>query len=112
VVAFALGLAIVGVAMGDSRLTLSAVPGFNAKFDKKTLTAKSGKVTIVLLVRNAARAGGHNIAIKGHGLNVYGKIVTNGTSSVTAVLKPGTYEFYCSVGGHQFAGMRGALIVK
>ena len=35
-----------------------------------------------------------------------------GTSKVTANLKPGTYEFYCSVPGHEAGGMKGTLTVK
>jgi uncharacterized cupredoxin-like copper-binding protein len=31
---------------------------------------------------------------------------------VTANLKPGTYEFYCSVPGHEQAGMKGTLTVS
>jgi uncharacterized cupredoxin-like copper-binding protein len=35
-----------------------------------------------------------------------------GTSSVTAELKPGEYEFYCPVPGHEEGGMKGTLTVK
>jgi uncharacterized cupredoxin-like copper-binding protein len=35
-----------------------------------------------------------------------------GKSTVTADLKPGTYEFYCPVDGHKAAGMKGTLTVK
>jgi mono/diheme cytochrome c family protein len=37
---------------------------------------------------------------------------TGGTSKVSANLKPGTYEFYCSVPGHEAGGMKGTLTVK
>ena len=41
------------------------------------------------------------------------RVVTNGgTSTVTVTLKPGTYTFYCSVDGHEAAGMKGTLTVK
>jgi plastocyanin len=44
---------------------------------------------------------------------VRGKIVgPGGTSIVTAFLKPGVYEFYCSVSDHAEFGMKGTLIVK
>ena len=112
-VALALGLAVVGAAIGGTtKLKLSAAPGFAVRFDKKTLTAKAGKVTIALHVTKAGGVGGHNIAIKGHGVNVRGKVVSGGTSTVTALLKKGTYEFYCSVPGHETDGMKGTLIVK
>ena len=35
-----------------------------------------------------------------------------GTSRVRASLKPGKYEFYCSVPGHEDGGMKGTLTVK
>jgi uncharacterized cupredoxin-like copper-binding protein len=42
-----------------------------------------------------------------------GPVVSNGgISTVTAALKPGTYTFYCSVDGHEAAGMKGTLTVK
>ena len=55
----------------------------------------------------------HNVAIKGGGVDVKGKVViTGGTSTVSADLDPGTYTFYCSVPGHEAAGMRGTLTVS
>ena len=39
-------------------------------------------------------------------------ISDGGTSTVTENLKPGTYTFYCSVDGHEAAGMKGTLTVK
>ena len=40
-------------------------------------------------------------------------IVSGGqTSKVSVDLKPGKYEFYCSVPGHEQAGMKGTLTVK
>jgi plastocyanin len=51
----------------------------------------------------------HNIAIKGVGK---GPIVSKGTSSFKADLKPGTYTYLCEVPGHFAAGMKGTLTVK
>ena len=108
----ALGLAVVGVAGGTTRLTLSAAPGFAVNFNKKTLAAKAGKITIALHVTNAAGVGGHNIAIKGPATGA-GKIVPQGgTSSFTVTLRPGKYTYYCQVPGHEQAGMKGTLTVK
>jgi uncharacterized cupredoxin-like copper-binding protein len=39
-------------------------------------------------------------------------LVSQGTTSVTADLKPGTYEYFCNVPGHKEAGMDGTLTVK
>jgi cytochrome c oxidase subunit II len=80
------------------------------KFDKTKLTAKTGNVTLALTNGSAIP---HDIAIKGNGVNVVGKVVTSGgRSTVTAKLPPGTYVFYCSVPGHEAAGMHGTLEVK
>jgi uncharacterized cupredoxin-like copper-binding protein len=54
----------------------------------------------------------HDIAIKG-AVNQVGPVVSGGgVSTVTTTLAPGTYEFYCSVPGHEQAGMKGTLTVK
>ena len=73
----------------------------------KSATAKAGKVTVES--KNDASVP-HNIAIKG---GPSGPVVQGGeTSKVTANLKPGSYEFYCAVPGHEQAGMKGTLTVK
>jgi uncharacterized cupredoxin-like copper-binding protein len=80
------------------------------KFDKTALSAKAGKVTIVMKNPSALP---HNVAIEGHGVDVAGKVVDHGgTSTATAALKAGTYTFYCAVDGHRQAGMEGTLTVK
>ena len=79
------------------------------KFDKSTLTAPAGKVTIEM--SNPSQLS-HNVAITGGGLDTAGQIVGNGgTSKVTANLKAGTYTFFCAVDGHRAAGMQGTLTV-
>ena len=84
--------------------------GVALKFDKKTLTARPGKVTIVFTNLSILR---HNVALKGNGVRIKGKVVgKGGTSSVTAKLRRGSYEFYCSVAGHEAGGMKGTLTVK
>jgi plastocyanin len=73
----------------------------------KSATAKAGKVTVES--KNDASVP-HNIAIKG---GPSGPVVQGGgTSKVTANLKPGSYQFYCAVPGHEQAGMKGTLTVK
>ena len=106
----AAALVAVAVALGATTLKLSADPNGGLKFDKKSLSAKAGKVTIVM--KNAAILP-HNVAIKGNGVNKKGKVVgKGGTSTVSLTLKKGTYTFYCSVPGHEAAGMKGTLTVK
>lgn len=77
-------------------------------FVPSTLTAKAGKVTLVLTDDSAIQ---HSIAIKAPG-DVPGQIVSQGQmSTTTATLAPGTYQYYCTVPGHAQAGMVGTLTV-
>ena len=97
---------------GSSKVTLSADPGGALKFDKSTLNAKSGKVTVTMINPKSATAP-HGIAIEGNGVDKDGPTVQpGGTSKVTLDLKPGTYSFYCPVPGHEAAGMKGTLTVS
>jgi len=55
----------------------------------------------------------HAVSVEGNGVDKDGNTVQKGgTSTVTATLKPGTYDFYCPVDGHRQAGMEGKLTVK
>jgi plastocyanin len=55
----------------------------------------------------------HNISVEGAGVREVGEIVKNGgVSKVNVDLKPGQYEFFCTVAGHREAGMEGKLTVK
>jgi len=91
-------------------LEIDADPTGQLKFLASSASGTAGKVT--LRMKNASSVP-HDIAIKGAGLNQVGAIVSGGgTSMVTATLKPGTYTFYCSVDGHEAAGMKGTLTVK
>jgi plastocyanin len=67
-------------------------------------------VTIVMKNLSPLR---HDVAIKGHGVFVRGKTVPKGgVSTASAVLKPGMYQFLCTVDSHAAAGMKGTLVVK
>jgi len=73
----------------------------------KNATAKAGKVTVES--KNAASVP-HDIALQG---GPSGSVVQGGAvSKFTANLKPGSYTFYCTVPGHEQAGMKGTLTVK
>ncbi len=95
-----------------SSVTLSADPTGALKFDKTTLTAPAGTVTVVM--DNPSTSGvPHGIAVEGNGVDQDGKKVQpGGKSTDTLTLKPGTYTFYCPVAGHKAAGMKGTLVVK
>jgi plastocyanin len=94
---------------GGENLTIAA-DASALKFDKTSLDAKAGKVTITM--DNPSDIP-HAVAIEGNGVDVDGKTVQKGGKSIaSADLKPGSYEFYCPVDGHKAAGMEGKLTVK
>jgi plastocyanin len=94
---------------GATRLENPADPGGALEFQKDELTAPAGEITLVM--ENPASVE-HNIAVKGEGLDEKGPVVgEGGTSELTVTLQPGEYEFYCSVPGHEAAGMEGTLTV-
>ena len=93
---------------GGQQLALSA-DASQLKYNTNKLTAKAGKVTITMTNMSPLQ---HDIAIKG-GATAKGKVVGQGGKSVVTLdLKPGKYTFYCSVDGHEAAGMNGELDVS
>jgi uncharacterized cupredoxin-like copper-binding protein len=90
-------------------LRLSADSSGKLKFNKKTLKAKHGSVSLILSNPSSLP---HAIAVEGKGVDKDGKIVRKGgTSKVTVTLKKGKYTFYCPVPGHEAGGMKGTLTV-
>jgi plastocyanin len=99
-----------GAGDGGRTLTLSADPGGDLSFDTETLEAPAGQLTIEM--ENPSSVP-HNVSVEGRGVDEEGKTVgQGGTSTVTAELQPGEYDFYCSVAGHRQGGMEGTLTVK
>jgi plastocyanin len=91
-------------------LKLSADPGGALKFDKSSLTAKAGKVTIDL---DNPSSLPHAVEIEGNGVEESSGTIGEGeTTKVTATVKAGKYEYYCPVDGHKAAGMTGTLTVQ
>ena len=77
---------------------------------KNGLKARAGRVTLQMANPSIVD---HAIGVKGNGIQQLGPTVgKDGASTVTANLKPGKYEFYCPVDGHESAGMKGTLIVR
>ena len=90
-------------------LQLAADQGGALAFDKTTLDAPAGTVTIELTNDSSVP---HNVEVEGNGVEAKSDTVTGETTSVTVDLEPGTYEFYCAVPGHKEAGMEGTLTVS
>jgi plastocyanin len=94
----------------NGKLQIDADPTGQLKFTASSASATAGNVTINMLNKSSVP---HDIAVRGAGVAKVGSIVQNGgTSSISVSLKPGTYTFYCSVDGHEAAGMKGTLTVK
>jgi len=94
----------------NGTVEIDADPTGQLKFLASSASATAGKVT--LRMHNASSVP-HDIAITGGGITQVGPVVSGGgVSTVTANLKPGTYTFYCSVDGHEAAGMKGTITVK
>jgi plastocyanin len=107
--AYASGTSSSSAPGGAGALALAADPSGKLAFDKKTLSAKAGKVTLKF-----ANASGlpHAVEVEGNGTEVKTQVITKGSATLTTKLKPGRYEFYCPVDGHRKAGMEGTLTVK
>jgi plastocyanin len=91
-------------------LRLNADPGGELRFDRRSLGARVGEVTIVM---DNPSSLPHNVSLEGRGVDEEGETVgEGGRSTVRARLGPGEYDFYCSVPGHRQGGMEGTLTVR
>jgi plastocyanin len=93
---------------GAQTLTVTADPGGAISWDKTSLDAKAGKVTLQIDNQSSTP---HAIEVEGNGVEEKTKTVTGGSADVTVDLKPGTYEYYCPVPGHKQT-MKGTLTVS
>jgi plastocyanin len=91
-------------------ISLAANPEGVLKFDKSTLAATAGSVSISFTNNSPVP---HNVTVASPSGSVIGATATfqGGTKILPLNLKPGTYVFYCSVPGHRAAGMEGKLTV-
>jgi len=94
---------------GASTLKLAADPSEIA-YDTTSLSTKAGNVTIDFT--NPAPIE-HDVAIEEGGkILAKSETITDGKTSVSVDLKPGSYTFLCTVPGHAEAGMEGTLTVR
>jgi plastocyanin len=79
------------------------------EYNTKVLKAKAGAVTIRFTNLSQLR---HNVRLE-IGEKEFGgsKTIGHGSTQVTLHLAKGVYHFYCSVPGHEDAGMSGKLII-
>ncbi|NLT06724.1 MAG: c-type cytochrome [Solirubrobacterales bacterium] len=98
------------IAASGGQLEIDASPTGALAFASTRATASPGPLEI--LSANESPID-HNIAIRDGDRLIEGDVVgTGGTSSLTADLSPGTYEFVCTVPGHEEGGMKGELTVR
>ncbi len=89
---------------------VAADPDGKLAFVQSALQAEAGGVTFDFANESPVP---HDFNIEQDGKKIAGtEVISNGSESVTTDLAPGTYQFYCSVGGHRQAGMEGTLTVK
>ena len=96
---------------GETKLALAADPNGELKFDKTSLSAKAGNVSIDFSNSSSLP---HNVTVASSSGAVVNETPTfqGGSKTVTMTLKAGTYKFYCTVPGHRQAGMEGTLTVQ
>jgi plastocyanin len=95
---------------GGETLKFSAPADGSLKFDQGDVTAKAGKVTVDFANPSSVP---HAVEIEGNGVEEETETVTGSDAPpITVDLKPGTYEYYCPVDGHEAAGMKGTLTVQ
>jgi plastocyanin len=95
---------------GGETLQLAADPSGALKFDKTSLEATAGSVTIDFTNDSSLP---HDVKLEGPGVDGEGTdTITGSSTSVTLDLEAGEYTFYCSVDGHRAAGMEGKLVVN
>jgi plastocyanin len=97
------------VAATPSVVHLSA-PVSGLRYDQKVVHAHAGRIKIVFLNR-AMMKHNVNVELGEHELG-HSATIMKGTTTFFVTLKPGSYNFYCSVPGHEDAGMHGTLIVS
>jgi len=95
-----------------STVKLSADPSGALKYDTDSLSAKAGSVTIDF---DNPAAISHDVSVQdssGKDLGTSDLIAQSKTTLDLSNLKPGTYTYFCTVPGHEEAGMKGTLTVK
>ena len=79
-------------------------------YNTKVVRAKAGRIRIAFTNLSSLR---HNVRIELGEHELGGtKTIGHGTTNALVTLKHGTYHFYCSVPGHEDAGMSGKLVVS
>lgn len=93
-------------------LALAADPNGDLKFDKTSLDGTAGNVDIKFTNDSSTP---HNVTVEDSSDKELGatKDLTGASETLKlSDVKAGSYTFYCSIPGHEAAGMKGTLTVK
>lgn len=93
-------------------IEIAADPSGALVFVQKTLTAPAGLVTFTFTNTSPVP---HNLTFENAGTEKElgaTKTIASGSASLTLTLLKGKYNYYCSVPGHEAAGMKGTLTVE
>ncbi|HEU4657323.1 MAG TPA: c-type cytochrome [Capillimicrobium sp.] len=95
----------------DGVLEIDADPNGQLAYVTDQAKAQPGPVTIRMGNESQVE---HDIAVEGPGVpETKGPVVGNGgVSELKTTLKPGTYQYFCTVQGHREGGMEGTLTVR
>ena len=109
VAALAAVIGSTALAATQSVVHLSA-PVSGLRYDQKVVHAHAGRIKIIFLNRSAMK---HNVNVElGETELGHSATIAHGTTTFFVTLKAGSYNYYCSVPGHEAAGMHGTLIVS
>ena len=109
-VAVVLTLVSVASAAPVSSVVHLAAAKNGLRYTTKTLHARAGRIEIVFSNPSALN---HNVRVEKGEQELGGtKTIAHATTTAYVTLKAGTYHFYCSVPGHEDAGMSGNIVVS
>lgn len=96
---------------GGGTISLSADPNGDLAYQETSLTAKAGKATIDF--DNPAPLS-HDVCVEDSSGKELGcsDVIQQDKTTLDVDLKPGAYTYFCSVDGHEAAGMKGTLTVQ
>lgn len=101
-----------GAASGGTKLSLVANPDGELKYNTTKLNSKPGNITIALTNDSTTP---HDVAVRDSSEEQIGQSETITKSDTTLELDDvaaGSYTFFCSLPGHEAAGMKGTLTVR
>ena len=94
---------------GAGTVDLSAT---DFKFTPSDPSVKSGEVTFKMTNDGQTTHSLEIEDVNGQDVELEGDVSPGQSGTLTANLKPGTYEFYCPVDNHKEMGMEGEITVK